>query len=70
MKIKKRDVLFFLLIISLFKIIILPKIMIQSIKIIAVSCTLVYITKKVKIRELINSVCLWGVYIVYKHCHL
>lgn len=64
MKIKKRDVLFFLLIISLFKIIILPKIMIQSIKIIAVSCTLVYITKKVKIRELINSVCLWGVYIV------
>lgn len=64
MKIKKRDVLFFLLIISLFKITILPKIMIQSIKIIAVSCTLVYITKKVKIRELINSVCLWGVYIV------
>ena len=64
MKIKKRDVLFFLLIISLFKITILPKTMIQSIKIIAVSCTLVYITKKVKIRELINSVCLWGVYIV------
>lgn len=64
MKIKIRDLLFFILIIGLFKIIILPKIIIQAIKIVAVSCTLVYITRKLKLRELINSVCLWGVYIV------
>lgn len=64
MKIKKRDVLFFLLIISLFKITILPKIIIQAIKIVTVSCALVYMARRVKLRELMNSVCLWGVYII------
>ena len=64
MKIKIRDLLFFLLIIGLFKIFIFPKIMVQAIKIIAVSCTLVYITRKLKLKEIINSVCMWGAYIV------
>lgn len=64
MKIKKRDLLFFLLVISVFKILILPKIVIQSIKIVAVLCTTVYITKKLKVKEMVNSTCLWGIYII------
>ena len=65
MKIRKIDALFFLLIVSLFKILIFPKIIIQAIKIVAVSCTLVYSTRKLKIGEIVNSVCVWGLYIIF-----